>query len=127
MAEQPQWRGRKLVSPQHVADLEHRAALKEFEGGLPRGQAEEEAHRDYSREHHLQAAAHHLRGLRGAQGAGDIEEARKHGMAYSLHLNALGHDEFDAVPPEIQALTEAPDRKSQGRFKAHAADRLLLD
>lgn len=115
------------MSAQHVPDLERRSAVHEFENGMPREQAEEQAHRDYSREHHLQAAAHHLRGLRSAQGSGDVEEARKHGVAYAMHLNSLGFDEFDQVPQEIQALVDAPDRKSHSKFKAHQADRLLLN
>ena len=126
MADQPTWRGRKLVSATHMPELERMAAVREFEAGLPREQAEEEAHREYSRRHHLEAAAHHLRGLRGAQGTGDLEEARKFGVAYGLHLNALGFDEFDQVPPEIQTLVDAPDKKPHARFKAHSSDRLLL-
>jgi hypothetical protein len=123
----PQWQGRPIVAEAHVPELEHRAAILEFQDGLTRDDAEHQAHQEYLQDHHRQAAAHHLRGLRAAQASGDPSEARKHGLSYGLHLQALGHDEFDAVPKEIQDLAAADDRHGHYKFKAHRSDRLLLD
>ena len=120
------WLGRPIISDAHASDLETRAAEHEFGSGLSRPESEERAYQDYLREHHTRAAAHHLQGLRSAQANSDLEESRRHGTAYALHLQALGLEASDPVPESVRALTEAPDRKSHTKFKAHAADRLLL-
>jgi len=118
--------GRPVLKPQHRDGLETRAALLEFGEGLSREEAEEQAHHEYMQENHRQAAAHHLQGMRAAQATGDLDASRMHGEAYDQHLEALGHDSLDAVPPEIQALLSAEDRKPHYRFKAHGADALLI-
>jgi len=120
------WAGRQVVNPSHADGLEGAAALYEFQDGLPREEAEEKAYNEYTRTHHLNSAAHHLRGLRAAQASGDDEEARKHSILYNLHTEALGHDGFGQVPEEIEALAKDPDRKPYGKFRAHPGDRLLL-
>lgn len=126
MAKTPNWQGKRIVHDSHAADLEHRAALHEFEGGHPRQEAERLAYDEYRREHHRQAAAHHLRGMRAAQGSGDMDESRKHGIAYGLHLKALGLDPMDEVPADIRALIDGEDRQPQYKFKTHKGDALLL-
>lgn len=107
-------------------DQEHRAALKEFEDGLPREHAEKEAYEGYLKEHHQSAAAHHLRGMRAAQASGDLDEAKLHGEAYHHHMTKLGHDSMDQVPDEIKALTEDEGKTRHYKFKAHPADKLLI-
>lgn len=119
------WMGRTISRDTDADDLETRAALLEFGEGVPRSQAEDQAHREYLREQHRGAAAHHLRGLRAAQASGDLEEGRKHGEAYHQHLSRLGHDSMDQVPDEVKELVEDEERHTHYRFKAHGADRLL--
>jgi hypothetical protein len=119
------WQGRQLVSRSHVSELERESALREFRDQMPREQAEEQAYQDYQRKHHAEAGAHHLRGLKAAQASGDTEEAKKHGIAYELHLKALGHEPGEGVPDEIRAHVEAP-KAVHHKFKAHAGDALLL-
>lgn len=122
----PTWQGRRVVSDAHKASLEHAAAIHEFEGGKPRKEAEAHAYDEYKREHHAQAAAHHLLGMRAAQATGDMDESGKHGMAYDLHLRSLGHDPLDEVPPEIKKLVDDPERKGHYKFKTHRSDAMLL-
>jgi hypothetical protein len=120
------WMGKRIAQENHAEDLEHRAALHEFEGGHPRSEAERMAYDDYAQEHHEQAAAHHLRGMRAAQGSGDMDESRKHGIAYALHMGALNLDSMDEVPKKIRDLAEDPEKKSHYKFKTHPADALLM-
>lgn len=121
------WNKKPIVSQDHIGDLERDAALNEFEHGLPREEAEEQAYRSYKNKHHSEGAAHHLRGLKAAQEAGDIDEAHKHGVAYSLHMNELGHDPMDAVPEDIKKLAESEDKPKVYKFKAHKADAFLVE
>lgn len=120
------WQSRKILSQDDIPDLEHAAALHEFEHGLPRSEAEDKAYNEYKSKFHREGAAHHLRGLRAAQGSGDMEEAHKHGVAYSLHMEHLGHDPMDAVPADIKSLSEGEGIKPQYKFKSTAADHFLL-
>lgn len=121
------WQNRRILDQGHIPDLEQGAALYEFEQGLPRDDSEDLAYADYKAKHHRAAAAHHLRGLRAAQASGDIDEAHKHGVAYSLHMGELGHDPMDQVPDEIKKLAEGEGLKSHYKFKSHSADSFLLD
>lgn len=120
------WNGRKIVSQDHIPDLEHASALYEFEQGFPRADSEERAYSDYKSKFHREAAAHHLRGLRAAQASGDIDEARKHGVAYSLHLGELGHDPMDATPDDIKKIAEGDNAKVHYKFKSAPGDFFLL-
>lgn len=126
MAKTPNWQGRRILHDSHAGDLERGAALNEFESGHPRQEAERLAYEEYRRSHHQAAAAHHLRGMRAAQGSGDMDESRKHGIAYGLHLQALGLDPMDEVPAEIKALVDGDDRQPHYKFKTHKGDALLL-
>jgi len=123
---QGKWQNRQIFKDTHKDDLERRAALKEFEDGMPRKQAEDAAYQEYLTEHHSAAAAHHLRGLRAAQASGDIDEARIHGEAYHQHMTKLGHDSMDQVPDSIAKLVEDEGKPRHYKFKAHAADALLM-
>jgi hypothetical protein len=121
------WYGRPIASESHVDGLETAAALKEFGEGLPRSEAEAQAHDEYLKDIHSKAAAHHLRGMRAAQAAGDLDEAGLHGEAYANHLEALGHDPMEAVPESVQKLVDSESKPTSHRFKTHAADCLLSD
>jgi hypothetical protein len=118
--------GKTILSEPHKDELERDAALLEFEHGLPREQAEKQAYDSYSKKHHQAGAAHHLMGLRAAQANNDLEEAKKHGIAYGFHLNALGLDPLDQVPDEINELINEDGRKSHYKFKAHPSDKFFL-
>jgi len=120
------WNKRTILSQDDIPDLEHEAALYEFEQGLPREDSEALSYASYKAKHHRQGAAHHLRGMRAAQAAGDADEAQKHGVAYSLHMTELGHDPLDPVPDEIKKLAEGEGLKTHYKFKAHGADHFLV-
>lgn len=123
----PLWQGKPILDPDHAHDLEQRAALHEFQGKLDRKSAEDQAHGDYRREHHQTGAAFHLQGMRAGQASGHMDEAKKHGAMYALHLKALGHDPYGEVPPEIKTRADKEDREKLYRFKAHKSDLFLLD
>lgn len=120
------WGGRPILDGKHAANLDADAALFEFRDGKERGKAEEEAYGSYKKNHHAQAAAYHLGGMRSAQGSGDTESAKKHRMMYELHVRQLGFDPSDAVPADVRQAMDHPDYKPAYRFKAHAADSFLL-
>ena len=118
----PMWLQRQILHPDHVQDLETRAAVHEFGSGIPREQAEQKAHEDYVREHRIQAAAHHLQGIRAATAAGDRDSAREHALQYQAHVGALGHEAVGPIPDEVVARMNHPDYKGPYKFKGHAAD-----
>lgn len=120
------WAGRPIFKETHMDELERLAALAEFEEGLPRSHAETKAYGTYLQQHHTAAAAHHLRGMRAAQAAGDLSEASLHGEAYHQHLSKLGYDSIDEVPETVKALLEDEGKPKHYRFKAHPADALLV-
>ena len=125
-ANRPMWLGRYPVTDaDHVNHLETMAALHEFHRKLPRHQAEELAHQEYTKERLVEAAAHHLVGIKAATSAGDSEAAKKHGVMYSFALKALGHDPVGAIPKEVEAKTKGLDSKLY-RFKPHPGDAFLL-
>jgi hypothetical protein len=70
----------------------------------------------------LEAAAHHLSGIKAAHAIGDLNTAQKHGAMYALHLKSLELNPMDAVPPEVMAKLNSPNRPATTRFKAHAGD-----
>lgn len=122
--EHPLWNGKPILHPDHAHDLEFRSAILEFGHKLPRATAEEYAHQEYKKNHHIQAAAHHLRGMKAAQGSGDSEEAHKHGLMYSEHMKSAGLDPMGPVPKEIQEHEQNNNRHY--KFKAHRADLFVL-
>ena len=102
MADKHNWNGKTVIHPQHIAGLEQEAAMNEFQGGMPRQEAEHKAYQNYRKTQHLEAAAFHLRGLKSAQGSGDVEEAKKHGAMYALHAEKLGFEPWKEPPPELK-------------------------
>lgn len=122
LASAPMWSGKPLVHADHAPDLDRAAAVYEMGADkLPRAAAEDRAHADYKKRQHIEAAAHHLGGMKAAVATGDIEAARKHGVMYELHSKALGHDTVGPAHPEVAArLARAP--LGFQRFKAHRGD-----
>lgn len=121
----PTWLGRPILHPDHVSELDVNSAINEFHGKLPRHEAEQAAHDSYVKSQREKAAAHHLRGMRGAHAMGDMDGARKHHAMYSLHMKALGHDPTGAPPPGISYMSRNSDEPLH-RFKAHKADLFAL-
>lgn len=114
-----------VLDPNHVHDLETRAAIHEFHNKLPRMAAEDKAFQEYVRDRHTDAAAHHLAGVKAAHAVGDMESARKHGALYNMHMEALGHDPMAAPPPDIASrLRDQPPQVY--KFKPHKGDLYAL-
>jgi hypothetical protein len=122
----PKWQGKyAIVDADHVHNLETMAAINEFAHKMPRHEAEEAAHKQYMREQLIEAAAHHLSGIKAAQGAGDTESIKKHGLMYQLAMKGLGHDPMGEPPSEV---TEHMKHQPQNvyKFKAHPADAFAM-
>jgi len=114
------WLGRPIIDPHHANYLERSAAVHEFMGGKSREDAEHLAHQKYRQQFHEQAAAHHLRGMKIAQAAGESDHSRKHRILYDLHMKALNLDPAEAVPAQIKAhLEQEPALPSFYKFKPH--------
>jgi len=113
-----------IADPEHVSDLETQSAIHEFNHKLPRHEAEKKAYDDYIQERTEESAAHHLAGMRAAQGAGDMDAARQHGALYQMALKQLGHPEVGEVPTSItNRLKHQPPKLY--RFKGHDSDSFL--
>lgn len=122
----PTWFGRPIAHEDHKRDLNAYSAIYEYMHSMPQEEAEARAYSEYKSKQHAQAAAHHLSGMKAAQGAGDMEQARKHGAMYALHVKQLGLDPYGPVPPEIQTHVADPKREKVYKFKAHRGDSFLL-
>lgn len=120
----PEWR---IFHADDANDLYQRSVVKEFHEKKPRHVADAEAYSDWRTEAHAKAAAHHLRGMKAAQGAGDMEQARKHGEHYNLHMAALQEDPYGPVPDSVKRHTgETPTGNSIYNFKSHPVDALAI-
>jgi hypothetical protein len=120
------WLGRPIVDAEDQHDLERRAAIHEFGSKMPRHEAEARAYEDYVRDRRLDAAAHHLAGVKAAQASGNMDEARKHGVLYELHMKALDLNPHGPVPPEVSSKLNGKDAPQIYRFKAHKGDHFAL-
>jgi len=114
-----------ILEAGHSRDLEQAAALNEFHRKMPRDAAESAAHDEYRKTHHTKAAAYHFAGIRAAQGAGDLQEAKQHGDLYAQHMKALGEDPYGPVPEHIRLQASDPGHTKVYRFANHGADSLL--
>lgn len=123
--EAPQWLGRPISHVHHATQLEHDAAINEFRDRMPRKQAEDKAYEDYQRTQHIEAAAHHLAGMKTAHASGAMEAARKHGLMYNLHSKALGHEPVGPAHPGVVDHMNKKPTKLYG-FKAHRGDLFAL-
>lgn len=122
----PKWLGHySIVDADHVHRLETMAAINEVGKKMPRAEAESQAHKQYMREQLIEAASHHLAGLKASQGAGDQDSMKRHGLMYSLAMKGLGHDPLAEPPPEVmEHLKHQP--QSVYKFKAHPADAFAM-
>lgn len=112
-----------LLHPDHAHDLERDAALNEFEHGMDRDKAEENAYDNYKRKQSAQAAAWHLTGMRSSAG----KESQKHALMYASHIRSMGYDPSGPVPSEVKAHMDSENFKHPVKFKAHGADGLLFN
>jgi hypothetical protein len=121
----PRWLGRhEVIDDADHQDLEARAAIFEFRHGLPRDTAERQAHASYIKEKALDAACHHLLGIRAAAACGHDSAAEQHGHAYASALAAAGHPPLGPVPAEVLDRIKATKPQVYS-FKAHPADDLI--
>jgi hypothetical protein len=121
--------GHPTLEKEHEHELHLASALHEFQGGMPREQAEKRALEDYRREHHARAGAHHFSGMKASHAVGDMETAQKHHALYSLHVKALGEDPMGPVPESVRKYQGAGQDKKQRpvySFKGHDADEFLV-
>ena len=123
----PRWMGKPVTHADDAKELSHRAALHEFGSKMSRTDAEARAHREYAVDKRLDAAAHHLMGMKAAHSVGDMESARKHGVMYDHHMQALGMGADGTVPPEVLSRAEKLDKKKIYQFKAHPGDVFSID
>lgn len=122
----PEWMGRPIVDEAHVHELETASAIAEFEHKMPRNVAENKAYEDYTKARRLDAAAHHYASAKAAQGAGHLEEAKKHSAMWEVHCQALGLDPMEPPSAEIMSRLNSPDREKVVKFKAHKGDYFAL-
>lgn len=120
MNEPTTWQGRVVAEPAHAQDLEVAAGVKQFSEGLPQSQAEDAAYSEYVRSRALDAAAHHLAGIRAAHAAGFSDVAAEHAQAYAQAAERAGF-EPNAVPPK-EVLDRLAGMSPIHRFKRHPAD-----
>jgi hypothetical protein len=115
-----------VTDPEHINDLETQSAIHEFQDRMPRHEAEKKAYDSYLRERTVDAAAHHLAGMKAAQGAGDMDSARRHSVMYTASLKKLGHPEIGEPPPEVlNKLKHDPEKIY--RYKGHDADSFVAE
>jgi hypothetical protein len=122
--------GHPLLDQEHAHELHLASALNEFQGGIPRADAEKRALEDYRHEHHARAAAHHFGGVKAAHAVGDTEAAQKHHALYSLHVKALGEDPMGPVPEVVRKFHSGAGQDSKQKrvynFRGHDADEFLV-
>jgi hypothetical protein len=123
----PMWKDKQIVDPDHMHDLEQRAAIHEFEHKLPKEAAEKKAHEEYKHEQHLKAAATHFAGMKAAKATGDHDEAKKHHAMYTMHIQELGHDSMGALPKEVEHHMGEVKNEPFYRFTPHKADGFLFN
>lgn len=115
------WCNRPILDKGHYDDLEALAAVHELQHGMPRADAEERAYTDYRRGHALDAAAHHLLGIRAAYAAGASDAAHQHGQMYASAMREAGLDPFAPPPKEVVVRFEKLQNDVYA-YRAHAAD-----
>lgn len=116
------WLGQyPVVSEDHHADLDARAAILELRGKLPRDQAERQAHQDYLKDQAYRASAHHLLGIRASIASGNDAAATRHGQSYATAMRAAGHGPLESPPQQV--LDYIKDAKNKVfSFKEHESD-----
>jgi hypothetical protein len=124
----PKWRDRyPILDLEHTHALETQAAINEFHHKIKRHEAEALAHEQYKKDQLHEAAAFHLTGMKAAHAAGAMEEARKHGVLYSLAMKALGHEPGAEPPAEVTTKAKnMAETKPVYKFKSHKGDAFSL-
>ena len=123
----PQWAGRDVLDKEHGTDLDRESALHEFEGKMPRHEAEDKAYGDYKRQAHAPRPRLTTSGVSSSpEATGDMREGRKHGLMYQLHCKQLGHEAIGPVPKEVHQHLDASGDDAENQkvysFKAHRGD-----
>lgn len=123
----PKWLGRyHIMDTAHADQLNVAAAINEAHFGMKRPEAEEKAYKDYKHEQLVEAAAHHLSGMKASHAAGNMEAAHKHGLMYGLALRQLGHKDLVNPPDEVAQHAKNTPSEDIARFKGHRADAFSL-
>lgn len=123
------WLGHPTLDKAHEHELHLAAALHEFQGGMPRHEAEARALEDYRREWHARAGAHHFAGMKASHAVGNMEDAKRHHALYALHVRALGEDPMGPVPESVRKYHSGAGTDKQPhayRFHGHDADEYLI-
>lgn len=121
--EGPKWCNRSIFHQNDGAHLDAKAALYEFQDGLPQAEAEEKAYSEYVRGRQVEAATHHLRGMKAAIAVGDQKAAQRHSALYTAHHQAIGGDPIGPVHADVQAHLR--DNPGKFKFVGHKADSLI--
>lgn len=122
--EENNWLGKyKILHPDDINDLDSRAAVHEFKSGMPREKAEAQAHKDYIRHAAIDAAAHHLLGIKAAHACGNDDAASRHGEAYAGAMSTAGLNAWEPPPVEVMDRVKA-SKPNIYSFKAHKADQM---
>lgn len=116
------WKDNIIVDDKDKEALEYASAKNEFIRKMPRIEAEQKAYSDYKKQKHLEAASHHLSGLREAASKGDRESGEKHHALLILHRQALGENPDSEPGPNISSGKQT---KEWVKFKNHINDILL--
>lgn len=111
----------QLMNPKDSAELEKNSAIYQFHKGLARELAEAKAYEDYKKEKQMEAAAYHLAGMKMAQGAGDMEACKKHGMLYDMHMKSMGLDPYNTLSKDFIELVNKV-KPTKYKFSSHKAD-----
>jgi hypothetical protein len=123
----PKWLGRyPIMDTAHTTGLEWQAAINQLHHGMQKPDAEEKAYKDYKHEQLVEAAAHHLAGMKASSAAGHTDAAHKHGLMYGLALRQLGHKDIVTPPDEVTQHAKNTPSEDIARFKAHRADAFSL-
>lgn len=123
----PKWKGRyPIMDTAHEGELETMASINQHHYGMEPSKAEEKAWNDYRREQLVEAAAHHLTGMKASHAAGNMEASRKHALMYGLALRQLGHKDLATPPDEVLKASKNTPSEEIGKFKAHKADAYSL-
>lgn len=110
----------QVLDDTDLPSLEAAAAANEFKAGMPREQAEAQAHQEYTKQHAIRCMAHHYMGGKIANMLSDQESVDRHGMAYEAAARASGFD-MGSVPPEVIEFARA-NSKDLYKFKNHSSD-----
>jgi hypothetical protein len=114
-----------ILKEEDVPSLEAGASIHQFKHGKDQNQAEQDSHKDYLKNHAIQAMAHHLIGSKAALAVNNIEAAMQHGKCYEAASNNAGF-ELGKVPDEVLEAIKIGEHHKLYKFKGHDADQFFL-